>query len=140
MSKWKISSIFCGLFRKTQLYELTWNSKIVKKNHCCNSLHVGPVRLPHPVRMPNGRVRSRTNSESKRACSEDYTKSNTPPKGPSKKDIRSYSLKHGSVLEDYTIFEKEPTIITAAETNNSNNSNKPKVKTVPLYRAKRASR
>merc|ERR1711971_26537 len=93
-----------------------------------HSLHVGPVRLPHPVRMPNGRVRTRTNSESKRACSEDYTKSNTPPKGPSKKDIRSYSLKHGSVLEDYTIFEKEPTIITAAETNNSNNSNKPKVK------------
>ena len=119
--------------------DLAWNSKFVKK-HCCNSLHVGPVRLPHPVRMPNGRVRSRTNSESKRACSEDYTKSNTPPKGPSKKDIRSYSLKHGSVLEDYTIFEKEPTMITAAETNNSNNSNKPKVKTVPLYRAKRASR
>ena len=47
--KWKISSIFCGLFRKSQLYELTSNSKIVKK-HYWNSLHVVPVRLPHPVR------------------------------------------------------------------------------------------
>ena len=33
-----------------------------------NSFHVGPVKLPHPVKMPNGRV---SNS---RASSEDYTK------------------------------------------------------------------
>ena len=33
-----------------------------------NSIHVGPVQLPHPVRMPNGRVR---NNSKIRSCSED---------------------------------------------------------------------
>ena len=102
-----------------------------------HSLHVGPVKLPHPVRMPNGRLRT-NGSDIGRACSEDYTKS-TPPKDqiPSKKGIRSYSLKHGATLEDYTIFEK-PTIITAPSPNNM--TVKPKVKTVPLFRPKRSSR
>ena len=105
-----------------------------------HSLHVGPVKLPHPVRMPNGRLRT-NGSESGRACSEDYTKS-TPTKDqlPSKKGIRSYSLKHGATLEDYTIFEK-PTIITAEPSpNNGMTTAKPKVKTVPLFRPKRSSR
>lgn len=102
---------------------------------------MGPVKLPHPVRMPNGRVR--TNND-QRACSEDYSKSTPPPKGPSKKDIRSYSLKHGATLEDYTIFEK-PAVITASSVPSNNfttstTTKPPKIKTVPLYRAKRPSR
>ena len=45
-------------------------------------------------------------------------------------------------MEDYTIFEK-PTIVASSSgpTNNVSSTNsKPKVKTVPLYRAKRPSR
>ena len=39
-----------------------------------NSFHVGPVKLPHPVRMPNGRV------STNRASSEDYSKTSNHPK------------------------------------------------------------
>ena len=42
-----------------------------------HSLHVGPVKLPHPVKMPNGRAR--TNND-QRACSEDFSKATPPPK------------------------------------------------------------
>ena len=35
-----------------------------------NSVHVGPVQLPHPVRMSNGRVRTYSKI---RSCSEDHS-------------------------------------------------------------------
>ena len=35
-----------------------------------NSYHVGPVQLPHPVRMPNGRIRTYSKI---RSCSEDHS-------------------------------------------------------------------
>ena len=46
-----------------------------------NSFHVGPVKLPHPVKMPNGRVNN------SRASSEDYTK-NTASHHP--KNVRLF--------------------------------------------------
>ena len=46
-----------------------------------NSFHVGPVKLPHPVKMPNGRVNN------SRASSEDYTK-NTATNHP--KNVRLF--------------------------------------------------
>ena len=50
------------------------NPKKAKTLERMNSFHVGPVKLPHPVRMPNGRV---SNS---RASSEDYSKTSNHPK------------------------------------------------------------
>ena len=34
-----------------------------------NSFHVGPVKLPHPVRMPNGRLRNNSDEFSRTATS-----------------------------------------------------------------------
>lgn len=92
-----------------------------------NSFHVGPVKLPHPVRMPNGRLRNN---------SDEFSRTVTAKVQPPKKGLRSYSLRYGTTLDDFHMMEKpifEPinTQTTIEE--------KPKVKTVPLYIPKRSS-
>ena len=99
-----------------------------------NSFHVGPVQLPHPVRMPNGRARN--NSADQRASSEDYSLKMTPGKFPNKKGLRSYSLKYGTTLEDYSTIIEKP----SAAINLAGSQERPKIKTVPLYRPKRSSK
>lgn len=98
-----------------------------------NSFHVGPVKLPHPVRMPNGRLVNRNSNG--RASSEDCSLG--PSQLPNHRiseaatstvSRRSLSLKHGRFLEDeITVMEGASQPPPAA-----------KVTTVPLYRPKRA--
>ena len=96
-----------------------------------NSFHVGPVRLPHPVKMPNGRAGNSNN----RAGSADYSLKSTPKNSNNgRKGLRSYSLKYGSTLDDDTVLESKP--LKSAEIAQEKPN---KVKTVPLYRPKRAS-
>ena len=82
-----------------------------------NSIHVGPVQLPHPVRMPNGRVR---NNSKIRSCSEDnsskhisfpekttYDNVATVAKSPPRSERRALSLKqssldHRQIIDDLT--------------------------------------
>ncbi len=114
----------------------TGNSGNKKSLQRMNSFHVGPVKLPHPVRMPNGRARN----NSDRAGSEDYTKS-TPNRPCKQRDIRSYSLKYGTTLDDFTILERTVPMMTGSMSSQVQHSEKQsnRVKTVPLYRPKRSS-
>ena len=61
-----------------------------------NSFHVGPVQLPHPVRMPNGRLRMNSKI---RSCSEDHSSGNygQPAAGSSSSSsAKNISFKKGS--------------------------------------------
>ena len=69
--------------------EVTGDTDGSKTLERMNSFHVGPVKLPHPVKMPNGRV---SNS---RASSEDYTK-NTATHHP--QQVRDFQCTvHGKI-------------------------------------------
>jgi hypothetical protein len=97
-----------------------------------NSFHVGPVRLPHPVKLPNGK--DRTNFTT-RASSADYSGSagnGTTDRSFEDGGRRSLSLRHGRTLDDYTILEGAKHVVAASTTTAS------KVMTVPLYRPKRS--
>ncbi len=60
--------LMCPLENEVQQSSTKVETEKQKTLERMNSFHVGPVKLPHPVKMPNGRV---SNS---RASSEDYTK------------------------------------------------------------------
>ena len=129
--------------------------KVLKR---MNSFHVGPVKLPHPVKIPNGRATRSSNEQ--RAGSADYSlksttdynlkASNTPKGNAGKKGLRSFSLKYGSTLDDDSVMEKIPVVSTSSIMSanaaatfypapSSAQEKIPKVKTVPLYRPKRSS-
>jgi len=98
-----------------------------------NSFHVGPVKLPHPVRMPNGRLVNR-NSNS-RASSEDCSlqpsqQNHRISEAATAAGRRSLSLKHGRIFDDITLMEGATQLSQPPAA---------KVTTVPLYRPKRAS-